>query len=153
MGDGAPALAPFIEAAQPLRIRATCVMARGWVDDRATAWDYIRTLRRYGVREFTFKHTYVAYPGSVFRGSNEDGWAQAHRIDEDPFDNQGEIVGTLPWGPMIRRIEEVQICFYREPLPSWELLNRLCRSSNLLSDGRVYASLEDERSLLYQLPS
>jgi cyclic pyranopterin phosphate synthase len=154
MGEGAPALEAFVEAARPLRLRATCVMTRGWVDDRAQAWAYMRALRAHGIREFTFKHTYVAYAGSVFRGSRHDGWARAHQIENDPFAGIGDgiIVGALPWGPVIRRIEEVQVCFYREPTPQWELENRLCRSSNLLSDGRVYASLEDERSLLYRLP-
>jgi hypothetical protein len=153
MGPGAPSLEAFCDAARSLRIRATCVMARGWVEDGAGAWEYVRALRPYGIREFTFKHTYVAYTGSVFQGSHADRWARDHQVDDDPFAAQGEAVGGLPWGPVIRRIGEVQICFYREPTPSWELENRLCRSINLLSDGRVYASLEDEQSLLYRLTS
>jgi cyclic pyranopterin phosphate synthase len=153
MGPGAPSLEAFCEAVRPLRVRATCVMARGWVDDGTQAWEYVRALRPYGIREFTFKHTYVAYPGSVFQGSDADRWARDHQVDDDPLAGQGEVVGGLPWGPVIRRIGEVQICFYREPTPSWELENRLCRSINLLSDGRVYASLEDEQSLLYRLTS
>ena len=60
---------------------------------------------------------------------------------------------ALPWGPKIRRIGEVQVCHYYEPTPEWELAHRLARSSNLLSDGRVYASLEDRTSLLYRLGS
>jgi cyclic pyranopterin phosphate synthase len=153
MGPGAPALAAFVEAARPLAIRATCVMTRGQVDGRAGARAYIRALRAHGIREFTFKHTYVAYAQSVFRNSRQDRWARDHQIDEDPFAGEGEVIATLPWGPAIKRIEEVQTCFYWEPTPRWELDNRLCRSVNLLSDGRVYASLEDARSLLYRLPS
>jgi cyclic pyranopterin phosphate synthase len=153
MGPGAPALADFVEAARPLAIRATCVMARGWVDDAAGARAYVRALRAHGIREFTFKHTYVAYPQSLFRDTRQDHWARDHKIDDDPFAGEGQVIATLPWGPMIRKIEEVQTCFYWEPTPRWELENRLCRSLNLLSDGRVYASLEDERSLLYRLPS
>lgn len=153
MGAGAPDLAAFVDAAGPLPIRATCVMARGSVDDAAKAWTFVDVMRRHGIREFTFKHTYVAYPHSVFRGTDEDRWAEEHRIDDDPFAFRGEVVSTLPWGPAIRRIDEVQTCFYWEPTPRWEIENRLCRSVNLLSDGRVYASLEDERSLLYRLAS
>jgi cyclic pyranopterin phosphate synthase len=153
MGPSAPTLEAFVEAAGPLRIRATCVMARGSIDDRSKAWDYVRALRGHGIREFTFKHTYVAYPGSVFRGSRQDTWAEKNQVQADPFAGEGEVLGSLPWGPIIRRVEEVQICFYREPTPRWELENRICRSSNLLSDGSVYASLEDERSLLYRLRS
>lgn len=151
MGEGAPALEAFLAAAAGLRIRATCVMAAGFVDGREAAWAYLRALAQHGVREFTFKHTYTAYESSVFAGSNEDEWARRHRVAEDPFDGEGEVVGALPWGPRIRRLGELQVCWYHEPTPDWEKEHRLCRSSNLLSDGRIYASLEDASSLLYRL--
>jgi len=153
MGAGAPRLADFIAAAGPLKVRATCVMTRGAVEDEAAVRAYVEALRPLGVREFTFKHTYVAYEESFFRGSGEDAWAREHRVDFDPFAGQGEVVARLPWGPCVRRLKGVQVCYYHEPAPRWELDNRLCRSSNLLSDGSVYASLEDARSLLYRATS
>ena len=151
MGAGAPRLADFVAAAGPLKIRATCVMARGYVDDSAGVWDYVDALRPYGIAEFTFKHTYVAYEGSLFQGSAEDAWALEHRVEFDPFAGMGEVVARLPWGPCVRKLKGAQVCYYHEPTPAWELEHRLCRSSNLLSDGAVYASLEDTRSLLYRL--
>jgi len=151
MGKQAPLREAFLDAAKPLKVRATCVMARGHVDGPREAWRYIRTLEPLGVREFTFKHTYVAYEQSVLRESPADRWAREHQVEEDVFAGQGEVVSSLPWGPVIRRIEEVQVCYYREPTPQWEQENGLCRSLNLLSDGSVYASLEDSRSLLYRL--
>jgi cyclic pyranopterin phosphate synthase len=153
MGEGAPSLENFVACAGALPIRATCVMARGHVDSTEAVWRYVRTLRDRGVREFTFKHTYVAYERSLFQNSAEDRWAREHQIEFDPFEGQGEVMSTLPWGPKIRRIasEGVQVCHYREPTPAWELEHRTCRSSNLLSDGRIYASLEDEQSLLFRL--
>jgi cyclic pyranopterin phosphate synthase len=153
MGQAAPALEEFVAAAGALKIRATCVMARGSIEDADDVGEYLRVLTGFGVREFTFKHTYVAYEHSLFRDAPENGWAEAHRIEFDPFEPEGEIVGELPWGPVIRRLQGVQVCYYREPTPAWELEHRLCRSSNLLSDGSVYASLEDQRSLLYRLPT
>jgi cyclic pyranopterin phosphate synthase len=153
MGDGAPLLADFFAAAGPLKVRATCVMAKGYVDSADACWRYVRALAEFGVREFTFKHTYVAYDGSVFQGSPENRWAADHQVEFDPFGGQGTVLAALPWGPKIRRIGDHQICYYREPTPHWELSNRICRSSNLLSDGSVYASLEDRRSLLYRLTS
>lgn len=153
MGAGAPSLDAFFEAAAGLRVRATCVMARGYVDSREAVWRYAEALACYGVREFTFKHTYVAYEGSVFRGAAENGWAERHQVEFDPFARDGGVVGELPWGPKIRRVGKFQVCYYFEPTPEWELRNGLCRSSNLLSDGSVYASLENERSLLYRLRS
>jgi MoaA/NifB/PqqE/SkfB family radical SAM enzyme len=151
MGAGAPRLADFVAAAGPLKIRATCVMARGEVADTASVWEHVAALRPYGITEFTFKHTYTAYEGSLFRGSAEDAWAREHRVELDPFAGEGEVVARLPWGPCVRRLKGVQVCYYREPTPAWELEHGLCRSSNLLSDGAVYASLEDTRSLLYRL--
>jgi cyclic pyranopterin phosphate synthase len=151
MGAGAPRRADLVAAAGPLKIRATCVIARGQVEDAAGVWAYVEALRPFGITEFTFKHPYTAYEGSLFRGSAEDAWAAEHRVEFDPFEGEGEVVARLPWGPCVRQLKGVQVCYYREPTPAWELEHRLCRSSNLLSDGAVYASLEDTRSLLYRL--
>jgi len=153
MGEGAPRLADFVQAAGKLKIRATCVMARGSVENSADVWAYIDTLRPFGIREFTFKHTYVAYDGSLFQNSEQNRWASEHKVEFDPFSEEGEVIATLPWGPRIRRIRGVQACYYHEPTPQWEREHRLCRSSNLLSDGSVFASLEDTSSLLFQLMS
>jgi cyclic pyranopterin phosphate synthase len=153
MGPTAPLLADFITAAGPLNVRATCVMAKDFVDSTERVWQYIEMLGRHGVTEFTFKHTYAAYEHSLFRGSAEDHWTRTHQVEFDPFVDTGTVVARLPWGPIIRRIERYQVCYYYEPTPEWELQHGLCRSSNLLSDGSVYASLEDQRSLLYRLSS
>jgi cyclic pyranopterin phosphate synthase len=151
MGRTAPRLADFFAAAGGLRIRATCVMTRGYIDSAEAADRYMAALSAYGVREFTFKHTYVAWHRSVYGGSPQDTWAQQNRVAADPFNGRGELIGSLPWGPEIRRVSGAVVCFYYEPDPDWEKENRLCRSINLLSDGSVYASLEDHRSLLYRL--
>ena len=151
MGSGAPALADFFAAVEPLKVRATCVLTRGAIDSPVAVQRYIRNLAEFGVREFTFKHTYVAYEQSVFANSRQDQWARGNKVESDPFVDTGEVVAHLPWGPQIRRWGPYQICYYFEPSPLWEQEHRLCRSSNLLSDGSVYASLEDRRSLLFQL--
>lgn len=151
MGPPVPRLADFMDAAATIPVRATCVMARGYVDSTAAVWRYIEALRRCSVRQFTFKHTYVAYEQSLFQSSAENRWAADHQVEFDPFLETGEVVARLPWGPCVRRIGELQVCYYQEPTPQWELAQRLCRSTNLLSDGSIYASLEDQRSLLYRL--
>jgi cyclic pyranopterin phosphate synthase len=151
MGPTAPSLEEFFHSAAKLKVRATCVMTRGYVDSTEEVEGYQQVLARYDVREFTFKHTYVTYEGSVFRGSRQNGWALAHQVECDPFGSRGEELARLPWGPTIRRIGEFQVCFYYEPDPSWEKEHQICRSINLLSDGKAYASLEDHRSLLFQL--
>lgn len=151
MGPGTPTLEDFFEAATPLKVRATCVMTKGHVDTPERVGNYIETLSQFGVTEFTFKHTYVAYESSVFGESMENQWAERHQIEFDPFVGQGEVLSRLPWGPAIRRLGEFQVCYYFEPTPAWEKEHQLCRSSNLLSDGKVYASLEDQRSRLFRL--
>jgi cyclic pyranopterin phosphate synthase len=151
MGRSAPRLQDFLTAAGSIRIRATCVMARGHIDTAEAVDRYMAALFACGIREFTFKHTYVAWRRSVYGGSPHDNWARQHRVAADPFAGRGEVIGGLPWGPEIRRIGGATVCFYYEPDPDWEKENRLCRSINLLSDGSVYASLEDHQSLLYRL--
>jgi cyclic pyranopterin phosphate synthase len=151
MGTDAPALDDFFAAASGLKVRATCVMVRGHVDSTERVWRYIDVMRDYGVTELTFKHTYVAYDRSVFAASDENRWARDHKIEYDPFADDGGAIAALPWGPVIRRIRGVQVCYYHEPTPAWEKENRLCRSTNLLSDGAVYASLEDRQSQLFRL--
>lgn len=153
MGAGAPTLGDFFQAAGGLKVRATCVMTRGLVDCPEEVFRYARRLAEFGVTELTFKHTYVAYERSVFQGSGEDAWARAHAVAADPFAGQGELLHALPWGPEVRRIGGLQVCYYYEPTPAWEKEHRLCRSINLLSDGKIYASLEDEQSLLCTLNS
>ncbi|CAN5239363.1 hypothetical protein BH11PLA2_BH11PLA2_09700 [soil metagenome] len=151
MGDAAPTLDQFFDTAGDVTVRATCVMTRDAIDSTQHVWDYIERLAAFGVRQFTFKHTYVAYERSVFAGSAEDRWASEHRVSFDPFDGQGQIVAALPWGPRVRRIGDYQVCFYHEPTPAWEQEHEQCRSVNLLSDGSVYASLEDRSSRLFRL--
>lgn len=150
MGPRTPDLRDVLENAAPLKVRATCVMARGYIDSRESVFRYIQKLGSYGVSEFTFKHTYVAYKGSLFQSPQND-WAREHQMEWDPFQCLGEVVAELPWGPQIRIIDGAKTCYYREPTPEWELRHRMCRSVNLMSDGSVYASLEDQSSLLYRL--
>lgn len=153
MGEDAPSLDVFVANARPLVIRATCVMTRGGIEHDDDVWAYVEAMRARGVHQLTFKHTYVAYARSVFAASPEDRWAAAHRVERDPFTDVGTIVARLPWGPVVRQLEELSLCHYREPTPAWERANRIARSSNLLSDGSVYASLEDHRSRLFRWTS
>lgn len=151
MGSAAPNLDDFFAMSHGLTIRATCVMTRGRIDSVDMAWRYIDRLAGCGVCQFTFKHTYVAYERSVFAAAPENRWAAEHRVAFDPFAEQGKVIGALPWGPTIRRIGALQVCYYHEPTPDWERWHRTCRSVNLLSDGNVFASLEDQSSLLFRL--
>jgi cyclic pyranopterin phosphate synthase len=152
MGRDAPQLEQFVAMAGSLPIRAICVMTRGSIDSVGAVDEYIAALSSYGIREFTFKHTYVAFGESLFADSSANAWARDHHVDFDPFSGRGVVLARLPWGPCIRQIDPHRVCYYFEPTPEWELEHQLCRSINLLSDGTVYASLEDQRSRLFRLP-
>jgi len=149
MGDGAPGIKDFVEAAGSVPIRATCVMVKGWIDTPALVDQYIAAFSARGIRQFTFKHTYVAYQDSLFASSPANAWSLQHQAGADPFVGRGEVLASLPWGPQIRRLGSNQVCYYFEPDPRWELENRTCRSANLFPDGTIYASLEDQQSRLY----
>ena len=155
MGKQAPNLEDFVAAAGSIPIRATCVTTKGWIDSNELVEDYMVSFLKYGITQFTFKHTYIAYEESLFAQSEADRWSLKHQVEMDPFVGRGEVLARLPWGPEIRRIavgkSTAQVCYYFEPTPKWELENQLCRSTNLLSDGTVFASLEDQRSQLFQL--
>ena len=49
------------------------------VADTAGVWDYIESFRRRGLRQFTFKHTYVANARSVKRLMVRKGWCGGTR--------------------------------------------------------------------------
>jgi len=152
MGEAAISLEEFFSRVNgQVKVRAICVLCQGFVENSQDIAKYIQTLEPYGVREFTFKHTYVAYEHSVFGKSAQNRWAMENQVQQDPFIGEGQIVATLPWGPQIKKIGEMQICYYYEPTPEWELKNLVGRSLNLLADGKVYGSLEDQRSLLFTL--
>lgn len=152
MGAAAPDLQDFFTRVDGwLKIRATCVLCRGYIESAADIRRYLERLQQFGVREFTFKHTYTAYAHSLFGGSEQNAWAQQHQVQRDPCDLDGETIASLPWGPRIKKIGDLHLCYYYEPTPKWELQNRTGRSLNLLADGKVYGSLEDQRSLLFAL--
>jgi pyruvate-formate lyase-activating enzyme len=152
MGDAAITLEEFFNRVDgQVKVRAICVLCRGYIHSSEDVWKYVDALEPYGVREFTFKHTYVAYEHSVFGKSAENLWALDNQVQQDPFSGEGQVIAKLPWGPQIKKIGELQICYYYEPTPEWELKNLAGRSLNLLADGKVYGSLEDQRSLLFTL--
>ena len=89
--------------------------------------------------------------GAPIQAYDQNVWAQNNQVQRDPCDIEGEIIASLPWGPTIKKTGQLQLCFYYEPTPEWELQNQTGRSLNLLADGKVYGSLEDQRSLLFTL--
>ena len=156
MGDAAPDADTLLEAvaAADLKVRATCVMHAAGVAD---PWRRVGLHRRLPGprRRRVHVQAHVRRPVDLaVRLVARQPLGQRPPGRPRPLRRQAATSSrSLPWGPTIRRIGEVQVCHYYEPTPDWELAHRLARSSNLLSDGRVYASLEDQTSLLHRLGS
>jgi hypothetical protein len=72
------------------------------------------------------------------------------RLSLSPLDAGWSRVEQLPWGaPIFKgdwRGRRVRVAAYTEPSLLWELTNGICRSWNLMADGRCLASLEDRKS-------
>ena len=64
----------------------------------------------------------------------------------------GRLVESLPWGAPVFEVPSergpLKVAAYTEPSLFWERTQGLCRSWNLMSDGRCYASLEDRASVV-----
>jgi len=64
----------------------------------------------------------------------------------------GVTIDCLPWGSLIYNINwkghHMKIAAYTEPSVYWERTNDICRSWNLMADGRCFISLEDSASIL-----
>ena len=136
-------------------LEGACHVCHGarYVDTPAAVERYMSSLSRFGVREFTFKHTYVAYEARYFGGSPTERMGRGEPGQSRSVYGPGHGDRAAAVGTVIRRLDEFQVCYYYEPDPAWEKEHRLCRSINLMSDGWAYASLEDHRSRLFRLSS
>lgn len=139
-----------------MRLRLICVLQKEGVASAAEIEDYLAWAAGLGITEVNFKELYVstglesayadleanAYSASmqvplrvVFDFVAKHGWAK---------------VGELPWGAPIFAGTiggvDMQIAAYTEPSVFWERTHGTVRSWNLMSDGRVLASLEDIES-------
>ncbi len=152
MGADAPAAADVVAAAAAgsIKLRATCVMTRGQVENTAGVWQYINAFRSFGITEFTFKHTYVAYEHSLFQGTDEDRWTPGIRSISIRSRGVGEPVGGLPWGPLIRRKGATNMLLPRADARVGAETSTLPLDQPPV-ERRGVCLLEDQSSLLYRL--
>ena len=141
-----------------LKFRFVCVLQKGGVEDIETLKKYLDMATLYDVKEICFKELYVATSHeSVYYNKQNNIWSQEHQISLNlvlnfVIDNGGIKLHELPWGSPIYEFawnnKKINIAIYTEPSVYWERSNKLCRSWNFMSDGTVYASLEDKTSLI-----
>jgi pyruvate-formate lyase-activating enzyme len=143
---------------QNLTLRLICLIQKGLVDDADDVRNYIEWAENIGVRQITFKELYVADPRGVYYSASQNLWSKLHRVPIDLilefFLKSGtEKIDELAWGCPIFRYQTkrgtiMQIAAYWEPTQKWEQEHGICRSYNLLTDGKCYTSLEDKDSAI-----
>jgi pyruvate-formate lyase-activating enzyme len=139
-----------------LRLRFTCVLQRGSVDNMTALESYVDWVSALGVSEICFKELYVSTSvESVYHRHAANEWSHANQVPlslvMDFATRHGfEEASRLPWGSPVFRGEWkgrlMQIAAYTEPSLFWERAHGIARSWNLMSDGRCLASLEDRAS-------
>lgn len=139
-----------------LRLRFTCVLQRGAVDDAAAMEAYVDWAVGLRVNEICFKELYVSTSvESVYHRHAANAWSYANQV---PLSLALEFAARhgfvecarLPWGSPIFsgqwKGRPLQFAAYTEPSLFWERTQGIARSWNLMSDGRCLASLEDRAS-------
>jgi molybdenum cofactor biosynthesis enzyme MoaA len=139
-----------------LKLRWICVLQHGGIENRELLERYLDWAVEGGVEEICFKELYVSTSTeSEYYDQAANEWSArnqvALRLVVDLARDAGwDLVEKLPWGAPIFeglwRGQVVRIAAYTEPSLFWELTNGICRSWNLMADGRCLASLEDRRS-------
>ncbi|QDT44436.1 molybdenum cofactor biosynthesis protein A [Gimesia alba] len=139
-----------------LSLRLICVLQKGGVQDRIAIQNYLNWAASLNVQEVCFKELYVSTSvESEYYSRPANEWSEAHQVplrvllDYLQAKNWNQV-GQLPWGAPLyeRHINGVpmKVAAYTEPSLLWELSQGLCRSWNIMADGRCLTSLEDRRS-------
>jgi molybdenum cofactor biosynthesis enzyme MoaA len=139
-----------------LALRWICVLQKGGIEDRRSLADYLAWAAASGVGEVCFKELYVSTTSeSEYHAAAANTWSREHQVPlrlvlDAARDGGWERVAQLPWGAPIFAAAldgaALSVAAYTEPSVYWELHHGLCRSWNLMADGRCLASLEDRHS-------
>lgn len=138
------------------RLRLVCVLQRGGVEDAAGLARYLDWAVATGADEVCFKELYVASSvESEYHDREANAWSAGHQVSLRLVLDAAAAYGwtaaeRLPWGApvydLVWRGRPLRVAAYTEPSVLWERSHGVCRSWNLMADGRCLASLEDRRS-------
>lgn len=141
-----------------LNVRWVCVLQKGGVDSVENLIKYLDWTVDTGVSEICFKELYVASSHeSLYYDKSSNIWSEKHQIPLNMVIHflesmSAQIIDRLPWGSPVYVLRwrgvELKIACYTEPNLFWELSNGVCRSWNVMADGKCYASLEDKKSII-----
>lgn len=152
----AQTIAENYDAFTGFTLRFICVLQKKGVCTVNDVEDYLTWSIQQGVSQVNFKELYVSTSNeSVYSGLEANDYSAKHQvslrvIDDFVEKHQWNEIAKLPWGaPIYKGLwlgKEMQIAAYTEPSVYWERVNGIARSWNVMSDGRVLASLEDLNS-------
>ena len=139
-----------------LKLRWICVLQREGIEDRDSLERYLDWVVEGGAHEVCFKELYVSTSvESEFFDRSANDWSARNQVPlrlvvDLACDAGWKLVEKLPWGAPIYegrwRGKNLRVAAYTEPSLFWELTHGICRSWNLMADGRCLASLEDSGS-------
>lgn len=131
------------------QIRLICVIQKDGINTKEEVLKYIEWGHNYGVKEFCFKELFVS--------STIESEYSSYENNDLAYKNQVplEIVikackkqklkmnnKLIPWGVPVFYNDDYNVACYTEPSLGWELNHGICRSWNIMSDGKCLASLE-----------
>lgn len=129
-------------------IRLICVIQKNGISTKSDVKKYIKWGKQYKIKEFCFKELYVSSTNeSEYSSYENNDWSYENQIPlkvviDTCKEKNLTIKGKLPWGTPVYGNDDLSIACYTEPSIGWELNNNMCRSWNIMSDGKCLASLE-----------
>lgn len=139
-----------------LQLRWVCVLQKHGVSSVATLEKYLDFAVETKASQICFKELYVSVSEeSVYYDKSYNKFSRKNQIPLSMVtkyleDKKAKLMFELPWGSPVYELmhlgSKIQIACYTEPSLFWERSSGICRSWNLMADGKVYASLEDLKS-------
>lgn len=144
------------DALAGMTLRLICVIQKDGVATLQDVEDYLSWAVEQGVRQVNFKELYVSTSNeSAYSNLQANDYSAVNQVSLGIIHDfvekyKWEQIATLDWGaPIYKGVfndKKIQIAAYTEPSVYWERSNGIARSWNLMSDGKVLASLEDPKS-------
>lgn len=141
-----------------LKLRWVCVIQKAGVNNKKKLADYLNWVITTPAEEVCFKELYVAATNeSIYHSSSYNQWCRENQVSmsmvlEFLLKNGAVKVFSLPWGSPVYQLKwqgkELKIAVYTEPSIYWERTKGICRSWNVMADGKCYANLETTDSLI-----
>lgn len=139
---------------EKITLRLICVLQKEGVNNILEIENYIKYAISKNVHQVCFKELYVSSTEeSIYSYQEENKYSEINQVSLSVLINYLETkskkIAELPWGsPVYNYKGLIDIAAYTEPSVGWERLNGIARSWNLMSDGKCFASLEDNNSVL-----